>query len=150
MTTSRLTERRSQPPLALSVPLSRFTSRVGGGSAFFVRRHERTCHISCGLLAAAIICGGCSRTYISTGDPGIPSPDGDTRLCITAHGAYGRSYVDRTGKLLDICIKRGSSTNETILFLHRYRFVGSDVWGAADWHSTNEVTRCRYMIMVME
>jgi len=30
--------RRSQPPLALSVPLSRFTSRVGGGSAFFVRR----------------------------------------------------------------------------------------------------------------
>src|ERR1017187_6732001 len=35
-----LTSRRSQPPLALSVPLSRFTSRVGGGSAFFVRRHE--------------------------------------------------------------------------------------------------------------
>jgi hypothetical protein len=29
--------RRSQPPLALSVPLSRFTPRVGGGSAFFVR-----------------------------------------------------------------------------------------------------------------
>src|SRR5208283_4901169 len=29
--------RRSQPPLALSVPLSRFTSRVGGGSAFYVR-----------------------------------------------------------------------------------------------------------------
>jgi len=26
--------------LPLSVPLSRFTSRVGGGSAFFVRRHE--------------------------------------------------------------------------------------------------------------
>ena len=25
--------------MALSVPLSRFTSRVGGGSAFFVRRH---------------------------------------------------------------------------------------------------------------
>jgi hypothetical protein len=33
----RLTSRRSQPPLAVSVPLSRFTSRVGGGSAFFVR-----------------------------------------------------------------------------------------------------------------
>jgi len=29
--------RRSQPPLVLSVPLSRFTPRVGGGS-FFVRR----------------------------------------------------------------------------------------------------------------
>ena len=32
-----LTSRRSQPPLARSVPLSRFTPRVGGGSAFFVR-----------------------------------------------------------------------------------------------------------------
>jgi hypothetical protein len=29
------------PPLALSVPLSRFTSRVGGGSAFFVRPTSR-------------------------------------------------------------------------------------------------------------
>jgi hypothetical protein len=28
-----------RPPLALSVPLSRFTSRVGGGSAFVVRHH---------------------------------------------------------------------------------------------------------------
>src|ERR1017187_5102714 len=33
----RLTSRRSQPPLALAVPLSRFTSPVGGGSAFYVR-----------------------------------------------------------------------------------------------------------------
>src|ERR1035437_9334194 len=32
-----LTSRRSQPPLALSVPLSRFTPRAGGGSAFYVR-----------------------------------------------------------------------------------------------------------------
>ncbi len=31
---SCLTSRRSQPPLALAVPLSRFTSRVGGGSVF--------------------------------------------------------------------------------------------------------------------
>ena len=36
-TTCRLTSRRSQPPLALAVPLSRFTPRVGGGSAFYVR-----------------------------------------------------------------------------------------------------------------
>ena len=27
--------------MALAVPLSRFTSQVGGGSAFFVRRHSR-------------------------------------------------------------------------------------------------------------
>src|SRR5260221_4291236 len=41
----RLTaSRRSQPPLALAVPLSRFTSRVGGGSAFLVSwvNHEKT------------------------------------------------------------------------------------------------------------
>src|SRR5471030_505638 len=31
------TQQPTQPPLALAVPLSRFTSRVGGGSAFFVR-----------------------------------------------------------------------------------------------------------------
>ena len=31
------TQQLTQPPLALSVPLSRFASRVGGGSAFFVR-----------------------------------------------------------------------------------------------------------------
>jgi hypothetical protein len=28
--------RLSQPPLVASVPLSRFTSRVGGGAAFYV------------------------------------------------------------------------------------------------------------------
>ena len=38
-TRCRLTSRRSQPPLALAVPLSRFTPRVGGGSALFVRPH---------------------------------------------------------------------------------------------------------------
>src|ERR1035437_540338 len=37
-TTRCLTSRRSQSPLALAVPLSRFASRVGGGSAFYVRR----------------------------------------------------------------------------------------------------------------
>ena len=48
-----LTSRRSQPPLALSVPLSRFTSQVGGGSAFFVRR-IRTVLILCDHYAASI------------------------------------------------------------------------------------------------
>ena len=31
-------QQETQPPLALAVPLSRFTPRAGGGSAFFVRR----------------------------------------------------------------------------------------------------------------
>ncbi len=43
-------QQETQPPLALSVPLSRFTSRVGGGSAFFVRqlRAYDTLEICCG------------------------------------------------------------------------------------------------------
>src|SRR5208282_192347 len=41
-----LTSRRSQPPLTPSVPLSRFTSRVGGGSAFYVRHLCRFCFMS--------------------------------------------------------------------------------------------------------
>jgi hypothetical protein len=35
-----LPNKSRQPPLALAVPLSRFTSRVGGGSAFYDRRLE--------------------------------------------------------------------------------------------------------------
>jgi hypothetical protein len=35
------TQQLTQSPLALSVPLSRFTSRVGGGSAFYVRHRSR-------------------------------------------------------------------------------------------------------------
>jgi hypothetical protein len=96
------------------------------------------------FASLVLLCGGCSRTYISTGDPGIPSPDGDTRLCLTAHGAYRRSYVDRTKKLLDVCIKRGNPTNETTLFLHRYTFVGSDLWAYVKWSSTNVATMYVY------
>ena len=39
--------------MALSVPLSRFTSRVGGGSAFFVRQHPRTMNIARIIVAVA-------------------------------------------------------------------------------------------------
>lgn len=92
------------------------------------------------LAAVAFFRVSCSRTYLSTGDPGIPSPDRNTRLCLTTHGAYGRSYTVRTGKLMDVCIKRGSGTNETILFSHRYRFVGSDLWGHVEWSSTQAVS----------
>ena len=35
--------------MALSVPLSRFTSRVGGGSAFFVRYHDKVYDQEVGL-----------------------------------------------------------------------------------------------------
>jgi len=61
-------------------------------------------------------------------------------MCLTAHGAYGCSYVERTRKLLDVCIIRGPYTNEMMLFSRRYKFVGSDLWADAKWNSTNAVT----------
>ena len=44
--------------MALSVPLSRFTPRVGGGSAFFVRPMRRL-SIICSLLILPLIMSGC-------------------------------------------------------------------------------------------
>ena len=77
---------------------------------------------------------------LATGDPGFPAPDGDTRLCLTIHGAIGRSYVDRTKKVVDVCIKRGDQTNQTVLFSHQYNFVGSDLSAHVEWSSTNAAT----------
>lgn len=91
------------------------------------------------LVALTCFIGACTRTYVGTGDPGFPSPDADTRLVLTSHGAYGRGYGERTGKLVDVWIRRGRSSTETNLFFHRYRFVGSDVGFDAEWRSTNEV-----------
>ena len=50
--------------MALSVPLSRFTSRVGGGSAFFVRQHYTFMNIRASILLLAGCCllsAGCQR-----------------------------------------------------------------------------------------
>jgi hypothetical protein len=94
------------------------------------------------LALFALICfgSGCTRTYISTGDPGVPSPDGSsTRICWTTYGAYGRSFVQRTKKLVDVCIKKGQQPQAQTLFLHRYKFIASDLGGDARWVSPEEV-----------
>ena len=91
------------------------------------------------LFMLTLLSGGCTRTYISTGDPGVSSPDGDTRLILTGHGAYGRAYLDRTRKLLDVSIVRGALPNRQTLYYHRYKFVGADLWGHVEWDSTNRV-----------
>jgi hypothetical protein len=91
------------------------------------------------IASVALMSAGCSRTYVSTGAPGIPSPDGDARLCLTIHGAYGRAFTDRTKKLLDLWIRRGPYTNQVTLFSGSYRFVGGDLGTYVQWHSTNEV-----------
>src|ERR1035441_2677439 len=66
-----LTSRRSQPPLARSVPLSRFTPRVGGGSTFYVRPHYTHMKIIITLLISYLfgVLTGSAQTniYLFTG-----------------------------------------------------------------------------------
>jgi len=52
--------------LALSVPLSRFTSRVGGGSAFYVRHHYTLMKIMPLLLTLGLLLTACSKTTSDT------------------------------------------------------------------------------------
>ena len=59
--------------MALSVPLSRFTSRVGGGSAFYVRpkpyarfgvkNKTMKKHIALGLVACTLFLAGCCTAH---------------------------------------------------------------------------------------
>jgi hypothetical protein len=58
----------TQPPLALSVPLSRFTPRVGGGSAFFVRLLRTMKHLSVILafLAGVVVTSAVLGYYLVT------------------------------------------------------------------------------------
>jgi len=59
---------KSPEPLALSVPLSRFTSRVGGGSAFYVRPsfdHENKITRYSTYHHSVLACGDC-RFGVST------------------------------------------------------------------------------------
>jgi hypothetical protein len=52
--------------LALAVPLSRFTSRVGGGSAFFVRLLERMrifIAIGCGVIQIVLAMKFCPESW---------------------------------------------------------------------------------------
>src|ERR1039458_8970262 len=67
----RLTSRWSQPPLALSVPPSRFTSRVGGGSTFYVRRqpddvgqHSSTSFMKKSMAVGLLISIGIALVFV--------------------------------------------------------------------------------------
>jgi hypothetical protein len=50
--------------LALVVPLSRFTSRVGGGSAFFVRPHDTLMRLALIIGAAICLVIGLQMTFV--------------------------------------------------------------------------------------
>jgi len=79
--------------MALSVPLSRSTLRVGGGSAFFVRRHSRVMRFIAALLRVRIkpIQNRWVRGFILAAVIAV-FIYGFSDLCATiAHGVYGRS-----------------------------------------------------------
>ena len=93
------------------------------------------------LTAFAVFAAGCTRTYVGTGGQGVPSPDGSYRLTLRAHGAYGRSYTDKTKKGIRIGIWRGSgqSATETSLCSETYTLVGSDLNWHVQWSSAEDV-----------
>jgi hypothetical protein len=76
-----MTSRLSQPPLALAVPLSRFTPRVGGCSVFFFKQHSRrekkqlhlvnsmrhTCSNSCPILYVLLGAQKARRSHYCAG-----------------------------------------------------------------------------------
>ena len=82
---------------------------------------------------------GCGRNGVGAIGPGIPSPDGATRLCYAVDDAYAGTFTDRRTKLVDIWIKRGVSTNEVVLFSAAYKFYGESLKADVQWRSTNEV-----------
>ena len=87
---SSLTSRRSQPPLALSVPLSRLTSRVGGGSAFYVRRlyvYETTSHSRHTL-------GGILWLFLLQSIPTVVYHSSDGSRAMVCLGRYSRHVSD--------------------------------------------------------
>jgi hypothetical protein len=90
------------------------------------------------LTVVALASGGCMRTYISTGAPGIQSADGRTRLCLTSHGAWCHAYIDKSRKLVDVWI--GPVSTNDVMFSHRYKFVGSDLDWHIHWSSPEAVT----------
>ncbi len=91
------------------------------------------------IMAIAGTFSACTRTYISTGAPGVPCPNGSERLCLTIHGAFGRQYIQKTSKLVDVWIGHGYRTNKVTLFSSRYVVVGSDLTWDIHWQSAEKV-----------
>src|SRR5260221_7608520 len=91
-------------------------------------------------LSALVVClNGCTRTYISTGAPGVPSSDGDTRFCLTAHGATVAHTLTGPRSCLMFGLVVALTRTKSHSFPQRYKFVGADLWGHVQWISTNEV-----------
>jgi hypothetical protein len=134
-----MTRRRSQPPLALAFPQSRFTSRVGGGSAFFRRHSTLMRALFCIFVFTLLV--GCathsntspsvasfrfidSTTTLLDVQEKVGSPNGGMAFLMSSHWFYNLSdgskvQIDASnsdGKILDVLHKssNGDKLYETI------------------------------------
>ena len=86
-----------------------------------------------------LVANRCMSTPTRKNDAGVPSPDGNTRICWTLVGAYGRTFNEITRKYVEVSIKRGHLQEKQILFLNKYKFIGGEVVAEAQWKSLEEV-----------
>ena len=108
----RLTSRRSQPPLALAVPLSRFTSRVGGGSAFFVRLLDVMIirYISfLSVVLLGLICSGCSEL---SSNPTRAERTIAHWLPVGTSDDVMKKIMEQHGFVLDSCLMPGGGVRD--------------------------------------
>ena len=151
--------------MALSVPLSRFTSRVGGGSAFFVRHHDTFMKYTIAILALSIFltaCGHRSDAEVRKNLPGawhfiMPSSDQNRSVFTISPGGDFTNDLIRSDGTLDFVssgtflvqdgyligtVTKSSQKSQKVPFVLRTKIVRADdseMVIVADG-TTNEIT----------
>ena len=99
--------------MALAVPLSRFTSRVGGGSAFFVRRHAhsmKTHHIL--IIGASLLAAGCSQPASTTDARQAADMQTITNVIIKNGPIFKKAEAGQLGSQISIPIVIGTNSDQ--------------------------------------
>ena len=126
--------------MALSVPLSRFTSRVGGGSAFYVRHHYTLMKYTITLFTLSLLLAGCGRhlsdTDISRMAVGVWTvPHASDKMEVRSDGSYftgtgtnvtGGSWHVEDGYVVAIVTNLPGHTPETFGHPTRYKVISID------------------------
>jgi len=126
--------------LALAVPLSRFTSRVGGGSAFYVRQHYALMFSKLTIFALAVMLSGCSSVRPSAGstwrafDTNGDKPGTGIELSHTPRSITGFIYILDPNKPGDFdagsrrrMVIRASSEQEICFSVHWFPDLKEDL-----------------------
>ena len=90
------------------------------------------------MIGACVILSllGCTRTVVGGYSD---SPDKKYRVYGRMYGAYGRSFLDRTPKIVRVSIVMTAGI-EKPLFKKEYRIEGSDVGWDATWDEHHNLT----------